>query len=392
MANPAAPPAPSPADTYRPLSLLAVIGVGISILSLTIYLLGSEWLIFIPLLGFVISAVSLLRIKRSDNALAGAGLARFGMAVSLVVALSWITMQVTMILILQAESTAFLERWLECVRDGKDGLAFIATARPGNRPFELKAEDLEPRALRARYPSPAGPAYDLFLATPIAELLLRGGKEISWERIGTPEYFYDQGNWYFKHRYRLHTPEAALDILFTTVSDQVDRPSGPRREWRVDLMSSEMLRENMETTPFGAELTQARGEAVRAMTLWIGQIGFAKKEEAMKRLQGPPALVADFEKLYAALRQGDTEGFAPKLNKGRPPLVLKASKDGNKWQLVLRSTIEAGPRDVDCQITLENNEPNGELERWRIVDLKYLGDRKRPEATAPGPNMPAPPQ
>lgn len=378
-------------ETYKPLSLLAVIGLGLSLLSTLIYLFGSEWLIFLPALGFLISAIALYRIKRSDNALAGAGVARFGMALGLVTGLSWLTVQITMTLVLQNEATTFVERWLECVREGKDGLAFIATVRPGNRPSEITAEDLEPRMLRVRYPSPFGSAYDFFLASPIAELLLRGGKDISWQRLGISEYFYYEGSWYFKHRYRIKTPEVEADFELLTVSDQVDRPTGPRREWRVDVNNSKMLPDNMVTTPYGLELTQARNEAFRVVHQWIGHIAFANKEKAREYLERSPLLDAEFERLYTALRRGESGAAVsvPVLNRNRQPVVLRAVKDGPRWHLVLRTTVETGPREVDCQFALETPELNSEKETWRIVDLKYLGDRKKAEMSIP--EMPSPP-
>lgn len=391
MSEPGLASAPPADETYRPLSLLAVIGLGVSLLSSLIYLFGSEWLFFLPVLGFILSAVALHRIKRSDNALAGAGIARFGMAFGLVIGLSWLTMQITMTLVLQHEASTFLERWLECVRDGKDGLAFIATVRPSSRPAELTAEDLEPRMLRAKYPSPVGAAYDLFLASPIAELLLRGGKDISWQRLGITEYFYYEGSWYFKQRYRVKTPEVEADFIFTTVSDQVDRPTGPRREWRVDINNSKMLSENSVTTPYGLELSQARSEAFRVLGQWINYIAFANKEKAKEYLLPSAHLEAEFDRLYGALRGGQASASVPVLSRSRQPLVLRASKDGQKWQLTLRTTVETGPRDVDCQLTLENPDLNAEQSVWRIVDLKFLGDRKRPEMVPPEmPPLPEP--
>ncbi|MCS6976267.1 MAG: hypothetical protein NZM31_04540 [Gemmatales bacterium] len=392
MSEPGLASAPPAEETYKPLSLLAVIGLGVSLLSLLIYLFASEWLIFLPALGFLLSAVALYRIKRSDSALAGAAVARAGMALGLVVGLSWLTMQITMTLVLEHEASEFVEHWLECVRDGKDALAFIATTRPGNRPAELTAEDLEPRMLRTRYASPFGSAYDFFLASPIAELLLRGGKDISWQRLGIQEYFYYEGSWYFKHRYRIKTPEVEADFVLVTVSDQVDRPSGPRREWRVDIHGSKMLPDNMVTTPYGLELTQARSEAFRIVQQWISYVAFANKEKARELLERSPLLEAEFDRLYTALRHGDAGTSVPVLNRNRQPLVLRAVKDGTKWHLTLRTTVETGQREVDCQFALETPDLNSEKETWRIVDLKYLGDRKRQEMTPPEMPIPSDPK
>jgi hypothetical protein len=377
-------------ETYRPLSLLAVIGLGVSFLSASIYLFWSEWMVVLPLLGFVLSAAALRRIKRADNALAGAGVARAGMALALVVGLSWVTMQITMTLVLQAEATAFLEDWLRCMREGKEGLAFVATVRPGSRPATLTAEDLEPRLLRARYPSPAGAAYDLFLACPIVELFVRAGKDLSWQRIGVDEFYYYEGSWYFKLRYRVDTAEMEGDIVFVVASEQVERPSGPRREWRVDVNNSTMRNEGTIVKPFGVELSQARSDALRVLNQWIGDVALGKKEKARELLADVPYLLAEYEKLYAALRGGET-GSIPVLSRHRQPLVLQAAKEGTQWQMTLRTTVETGPREVDCQFTLTHPDLNSDQAYWQIIDLKYLGDRKRPEMMAPDlPPLPEP--
>jgi hypothetical protein len=381
MAESATAPVPPPAaDTYRPLSLLAIVGLGLAILSICVYLFNSEWLISLAVAGFVVSAIALYQIKRSDYAQAGVAVARFGMALSLVIGLSWITMATTVNLVIQAEAGRFAHQWFECLRDGKEGLAFVASVRPGSRPAELTAEDLEPRHLRAKYPSPQGSAYDLFRTVPLVEMLLRGGKEITWHRLGVEGYDYNQGSYSIKQRYRIDTPEAEMEISLLTISEEVARPEGPRREWRVELSGSPMLVEGMKSKAYGLELSKARQEVLRALGHWVSLIGLARKEEATKTLSGGPAVTAEFERLYPAMLQGRATLMTPNITQSaRQPIVLQAKQEGKGWTLTLRSTIEAGQREVDFQTTWANDHPTGDISKWRITDLKYLGDRKKME-------------
>jgi hypothetical protein len=376
MAAPVSPTVPPPVDAYRPVSMLAVVGCGLSVASVAVFLLATDWLIVFPIVGLIISLIALQRIKKADNALAGAGIARIGIALGLVISLSWATMQLTSYIVLQYESTRFVEQWLECIRDGKDSLAFIATTQPRNRPDQLKAEDLETRMLRAKYASPDGPAYDKFLAVPTAELLLRGGKDIRWEKVGTPEFYYYQGSWNFRHRYRVYTPETEMDIIFKVISDDVQRQGAPRREWRLDIAGSNMVEDSSVALPYGRDLSKARQDAFRALNYWISLVGYAKKDAAAAQLQDAPQVRNEFNQLYNALRPGAGNEATVAL-KGKQFVVLKAKQEGKKWSLTLRGTVETGPRDVDFQITWENDDVDSPKSNWAIADLKYLGDRKR---------------
>lgn len=363
------------------MSLLAIIGLGLGLLSVSLYLFSAVWLITLPLAGIIVSSVALYRVKNSDNALAGANVARAGLAFSLVCGLSWTTMQITTNMIIQAEATTFVHKWLECMRDGKEGLAFICTVRPGSRPPELRAEDLDLRNIRAKYPAEQGAAFDTFRAVPLIELLIRGGKDITWQHQGIPDWYYFEGGWYVRHRLHLETPEAEADVVVLTISYQESRPTGPRREWRVDLNTVNLSPENTKSKPYGVEVSKARQEAFRALNHWVSLIGFAKKEEAAKFLASKD-LIPELDSLYPGMRQGGASPNQPIFLKGKPPLVLQAEKDGTRWTLTIRATVEAGQFEVDFQTTWQNDDPNGDLNRWRITKLQYLGDRKRMDPDA----------
>lgn len=386
------PVAPVPlADSYRPLSLLAIVGLGVSIISLLVFVYDAFWLVmFFVVPGLLISLIASYRIRHSEGTLAGEAVAKAGMVISLIAGLFWATTKVTTYLIIRHESKAFLQAWLEKLRLGKEGEAFVDTVSPERRSAAPAVWD--PKLLRAQYPVPEGQgnAYDNFRSNALVELLLRYGDAVQWRYLNAQDSVYapEAFQGMVRYRYHLTTPALATELIFSVRSAKRDTPAGPRREWYVDLPGAQF--QPQEVTPYGKALERAQLDTLTQLKTWIWYISEDRQEEARKVLdpKADDRSFQAFDQFYSALRiEAKAKEFA-NLNL-LPPILLKDAQNGSEWELSYRGMISAGPRDVEYEIIVKNPQPSSADPQTiqkasgnpqptiRIVHCRYGGERKR---------------
>jgi hypothetical protein len=180
-----------------------------------------------------------------------------------------------------------------------------------------------------------------------------------------------------KHLYLFSSPEAELEIVVKTRSENRDTARGRRREWVIDMGATQALGGTVKITRYGFELRDAFKDAGKALENWVGIIAAGKPEEAYRILEAPDARKkAHFDELYAALREGVPPTTATPL-KLRQPLQLYDEKDGQRFTLTLRVVAENGPIDVEFDMRLESPDYEKGWTSWKIMDMTLLGTRKR---------------
>jgi hypothetical protein len=396
-------------ENYRPLSLLAVVGLGVSILSLLVFVYDAFWLVmFFVVPGLLISLVASYRIRHSEGTLAGETVAKAGMVISVIAGLFWVTTKVTTYLIIRTESKAFLEAWLEKVRLGKEGEAFLDTVSPERRAAPPSSGDII-KQLRAQYPVPdgAGNAYDNFRSNRLAELLFRYGDAAKWRYLSAQDsvYYPETFQGAVRYRYHLTTPALETELVFSVRSAKRDTQQGPRREWFVDLQGTQL--EFEQATPYGRELDRAQLDTMTQLKTWVWYIQ-EDRQEAARKVIDPTAdersLLA-FDQLYTSLRR-DVKAREFAILSLLPPILLKDAQNGPEWQLSYRGMVSAGPRDVEYEIVVINPQPTGAPPQTqtaqklteapqptiRIIQCRYGGERKRQDPSRmmgmPGPDGP----
>ena len=167
---------------YRSLSVLAVLGLVISLIAWLAYL--GPFLIVVPLAGIAISLLALRQIAVSEGVLAGRWAATVGLVLSVVFAVLPLSHYVALKTMRMSEAEAFSRRWVDLVTSGKMEDAFhltVDSTRPATPPAEPGA-----------HPGPgtlAGPApYQLFLDQPIIKALKAAGPGADVRLVDTVEY------------------------------------------------------------------------------------------------------------------------------------------------------------------------------------------------------------
>jgi hypothetical protein len=387
--------APTPAlptgQTYRPISGLAIAGFALAVLSVGVFLLEGGWLLgLLPLPALVVSGIARYRIRRAEGTLAGYTLAGLGVAISLVTALVLITVNVTSTWIVTVEARDFLEQWLVKMREGKEGAAFLDTIPPDQRQVNFRLDDK--RRLRAHYPSPANPdesMFDYFRKSQMSGMLLRYRDRVTYQYISVDEIKYILGSYYLKLRYHVTSPEAIGDFHFALRSDKIDTAAGPRREWRVEVERCIPTgNPPPESTPHGLFLQEVKRESGRALGDWLRCIAEGRRADAEKvhTFMNDAGMVAEFNRLYVALRRDTRPGFpATLVPKQSASLLLEDTNEGNAWALDYEGVIDTGSREVEFQFRIETDDPRKGKTSWRISRVKFLGEHRKIEQRFAGP-------
>lgn len=159
---------------YRPPSILALAGLLIGVASVVVLVEPGAWPV--PLLGAVVSAVSLLRIARPDSRLTGRGVAMVGFGLSVAMGVAAPANRFCYDKLIRREAEQFGYRWFELLRRYEPDRAFELTKHPENRLPPSNNQDA-PDTQRQR-------ALEAYMTSPVVQKLLTLGEkaEIRYER------------------------------------------------------------------------------------------------------------------------------------------------------------------------------------------------------------------
>jgi hypothetical protein len=273
------PPAPPPGDRpsdpfrYQPLSVLALIGFGISALyALIVLLVGGvaffrgiplmwPWAtLLIPLLAAGVSVAAWIQIQRSEGTRAGAGLARWGLVIAVLVGLGFASYMAATGLVVRKQADEAARRWLEALRDGNIDEAFVLTLPPDQRPAEGPdfRSEVEQRFNQPDPRSPVG-AVGMFRQADVVQFFTQGGKEdVVIEPRGVMEMKYDSAGYTVRLQYHVTTRMGSAEVIVSLTGSQGGRGRFAR-QWMVRARESGFPSEaKPQATPTGDLLLQAR--------------------------------------------------------------------------------------------------------------------------------------
>jgi hypothetical protein len=267
------PAAPAETIDYQPLSLLAVAGLALGvvygvILAITgiAALLKAEpfflpgWLLFVPLLAAALSGAGLWEIYNSEGTRAGGKLARWGLGLSIVLALCYITYTTFTGLAIVSQANRFmLEKGpdagffpLLIQGDKVDArTAFYLTltgperlnVRPTNERDMERFDQPNPQNMRGRLTT--------FLESPLVRSIRQAAPgTVKIEPLDVRDWSYDNGAYKIERKYRITTDEAVWEVPFTISSLEAEAEGG-KRKWRVEPNPFMNPLEPVSWTPLG---------------------------------------------------------------------------------------------------------------------------------------------
>ena len=161
---------------YRALSALAVIGSIVGLASLVVLVEPGAWLL--PLAGLAVSAVSLVRISRSERRLSGRRFALAGLTLSVAMSAAVPADRWCYERLIRREAEQFGYRWFELLRRYEPDRAFELTKPPETR--------LPPGSPVAAKDPEQQRELDAYMTRPVVQKLLSLGDKmkVSCERTG----------------------------------------------------------------------------------------------------------------------------------------------------------------------------------------------------------------
>lgn len=328
-----------PSQTYRPVSGLAVGGFVLALL-FAIGMLAAAAVAFIshlplqvdilwllvPLTAAGLSLAGLVQVRKSEGTRVGAGLARWGMGMSVVIGLSYLAYYGATEEALRQQASGFADNWFELLRQRRTYPAFWATLEPTQRdlgpalsPLFLKeqpkiAERLEALARdQGRLSLDSSeflalidefPALNqeivayldrryfwggigrpgrlvLFMSDDLVQFVERWQERARIEAQGVRSWSHTgsgaQGHYQMVLGYRVHTPEGSVDAVVTVLSSVLADDS--RRHWQV-VMAESGLRSSLAPTDIGKLALELSDSSRRFAEGWFEGFAARRREES----------------------------------------------------------------------------------------------------------------
>jgi hypothetical protein len=310
----------SAGGTYRPISGWAIAGFGLALLSAAgiglfavVALSSGIPLLFDSTLGgllllafaaFGLSLVAWVQVSRDEHLRAGLSLARWGMMLSALFGLGYLSWSTAKELAVGQESRGFTDEWLNQLRHNRPGsldgfLAFWQILPPDGRPprfplhdprFEKQLRDQaglsQPLIDYVRTHHAYGASerqralYPVFCHHDLVELLSQAGEQAKIEAAGLRSWTYrgkTQGGFLVEQNYQITTNEGTFPVVVSALSS--DTPDG--RLWQVLLGGTSLeLGRQLRLTPLGQNVQALRLDSREFARDWVRKLSRAMREEA----------------------------------------------------------------------------------------------------------------
>ncbi len=295
-------PAPAAGDriSYRPISVLSLLGLGFSAL-FAVWFVGiegslaftqgepfflSSWIYVIPATGIVISWLALRQIRNSEGTLAGETLAKWGIWVGILSSLGYGAYHLATSLAIQQQSNSFLmvkdqtgrnSGFFPLLLEGKIEHAFLLTQPPYRR---AQYDPDKPKQM-AKLDLPIGDTAKGLLShfresevVRAVRLAAKEGTDII--PLGVQNWDHDKTGFLVEQSYRIKTSEIIMDIVIHVKSVDSKEP-GIGRGWFVDWNNVATLRDSTEYTPKGIGINRLRLNSYRFLNELADKMGRGEK-------------------------------------------------------------------------------------------------------------------
>jgi hypothetical protein len=277
---------------YRPLSGFAVTSLVFAglyallvVLSAVVALIKGEpfylptWLLGLPIAGIILSLLAYRQIRNSEDTRAGTTLAKWGLWLSALCGLGYLTYSIFTGLAVQAQANRFLVEkgadagFFPLLTSGNDHdvlAAFLltqtVTERRGFKPSERSK-------LEVRFDQPVSKdvfrgKLSLFLDAPLVRLLRQSQEPPIIETLGLKSWDYEGRGYKIERNYRVSTVEGGYDVLLTVQS--ADGEAGEARKWFIAWRSDCITA--IKLTPLGKQRQELRRQAFYFGKLWLEKL------------------------------------------------------------------------------------------------------------------------
>ena len=337
---------PAPAETYRPLSLLALAGFGVAALYALIVLGGGAialfgripwlmptWTFLIPLTALVLCWIARRHIRNAENTLSGLAFTTWGTRLTIVVALVYVAYYGVTFLAVELQAKACVEQFFDLIQRGQTERAFLHAV--GVNPRDM--DDTQVRdMIQVQYNTPMGPnastgAYNRFTQSLFARAIQNAGSEARISSLGVIEWKYEEHSYKMLFRYHVVTPLVEFDMNVATLGRD-SKPGEPKgRQWQVVLLKGETseIASSLKLLPGGEEFMNEAKESQPFVNAWQTKLSREDWDEVyLDTLK--PAERERQRKAWLANRLQATAPLAGPLPLGQDDRAYRAFLDGRE--------------------------------------------------------------
>jgi hypothetical protein len=290
----ASPPQPTPVHdviNYRPISVMALLGLGLSLVySLFVVLFAllafmsrdafilESWHYVFPVTAIVVSWLAVRQIRNSEGTLAGETLAKWGIWVSVLTGFGYGAYHLATTLAIRQQSYSFLmvqdssgrsSGFLSLLKDDKVAHAFLLTMPNSSR---TAYNPDNPSSWLTKVEIPSGDvhkgAYTEFADAELVYVAKQVGEEEgSIESLGVQNWEYKNGSYRIEQSFRIPTKEIVLDIIIPVRSADSSNQQGVGRTWHV-LWNEVKQMPTTQLTPLGQAVHTYRFACYRVLSNW----------------------------------------------------------------------------------------------------------------------------
>lgn len=296
---------------YRPISVLAILGLSLSTLFAVLVLLSSgasllgggtvflaNWLLLLPLAGAGLSVVAQQQIRNSEGTVAGESLTRWGIWLAVLVGFGYLAYYLATGFAIQQQANAFLMEkdadagFFPSLQEGNVNRAFLLT-QPYFQRQEIDPSNEQLMATKFDRPDARDP-FDLagqlsrFRQDDLVQMLVQGGSAAEVIPQGVKSWQFKKGGYEVQRNYQIRTDEMVLDVTLTVHSNEADAPGEPRK-WYLDWQRLEVLPSSQQTAR-GQSRAFLRASARQYLGNWVA-------ENCPTPPSGPPRDETDWDNL-----------------------------------------------------------------------------------------------
>jgi hypothetical protein len=279
----------TPDQAYRSLSVLALIGFGISALYAAVTLLlglvalisrnpmpALNWTLLFPVTGGLLCVAARVRIAFSEGTLAGKALTGWGLALSLLIVAGYGAYAGAVYFALKQQSEVNANKWLELLRQRQTARAFWRAMPPPQRAGIREEDPNLLQKLRNRMSSEmsmpgggGGGMFSHFLEQDLIRAVKVGGPNTTFVLNGVKSIEQRAGSSRVVLSYRITTPDCSFDALIAV--ENIDGKGSEGQEWGIDMSGTNWEKDTVVYTESGKAMMELIRRSRGFVDEWQGK-------------------------------------------------------------------------------------------------------------------------
>ncbi len=286
---------PTASESYRPLSLLALVAFGMAVLYVLVVLVGGAfalvnhtpclmptWTFLLPLAVLVLCWAARNRIRNAEGTLSGLAFTVWGVRLTVVVGLSYLAYYGFTFFAVRLQAQDYADQFFEQLKQGRSERAFLMAVGSLSQEDDAALRD----RLEVRFNSPSGPSgspgpFTQFRQSQFVRTIEMSGAETRIEPKGVIDWSYGKGGYQVVLKYRVSTPMAEFDMSVETFGRD-SKPGEPKgRQWQIMMQKGEtaVLPASVKLTSLGKDFMKKAAAGQNFAMLWQEKIARQQWDE-----------------------------------------------------------------------------------------------------------------